>query len=41
MNLTKQAEIILEELDKYISIDWNFKEAYIKGIIEGLKRIQE
>lgn len=36
MNKLAIAEKILNELDEYISIDWNFKELYIKAIKKGL-----
>lgn len=36
----EKAEIILKTLDKYISVDWNFKEVYLKAIKEGLEKIK-
>lgn len=39
MSIEEQARLILEGLDKYIQVDWNMEEFYLKGIIEGLKQI--
>ncbi len=36
-----QAEIILRNLEKYIQIDCNFEEYYLKGIVNGLKEIKK
>ena len=41
MNQKDKAKIILNELEEYISIDWNFEEFYLKGIENGLKKIKE
>lgn len=38
MTNKEKAEIILEELDEVLQIDWNFKETYIKAIIKGLAK---
>lgn len=38
MDKDKIAIAILEELDEYINIDWNFKEMYIKAIKKGLDK---
>lgn len=40
MNKQEQAKIILEALDEYIQIDWNFEEFYIKGIVKGLNDLE-
>lgn len=37
----EKAEIILKNLEKYIQIDWNFKEIYLKAIKEGLEKIEK
>jgi hypothetical protein len=36
----EKAEIILNELDKVLQIDYNFKDVYIKAIEQGLKEIE-
>ncbi|MEG2937545.1 MAG: hypothetical protein RR812_03980 [Vagococcus sp.] len=41
MSIEKQATLILEGLDKYIQVDWNMSEFYLKGIIEGLREVQK
>ena len=41
MNQKDKAKIILNELEEYISIDWNFEQFYLKGIENGLKKIKE
>jgi hypothetical protein len=41
MNKKEQAKIILDNLDKYLQIDYNFEEFYLKGIMNGLKEIEE
>lgn len=41
MTNIEKAEIILENLDKVLQINWNFKDTYIKAIINGLTEIQE
>jgi len=41
MPLDQQASIILESLDKSIQINWNFREVYIRAIIDGLRKIEE
>jgi len=41
MNKKEQAKIILEALDQYLAIDWNFEEYYIKGIVNGLIQIEK
>jgi hypothetical protein len=40
MNKQEKAEIILEALDEYLQVDWNFKDFYIKGIMKGLTQIE-
>lgn len=37
----EKAELILEGLDEYLQVNWNMKEFYIKGILNGLKKIRE
>ncbi|NMH83295.1 hypothetical protein [Heyndrickxia coagulans] len=39
MTNRQKAAIILESLDKYLQIDWNFQDIYIKAIDEGLIEI--
>lgn len=41
MSKSEQAQIILEELDKQYSIPAYMEEYAIKGIIAGIKRIEE
>lgn len=41
MNQDEKAEIILDALDEYMTINWNLKEFYIKAIKRGLKEIEE
>jgi hypothetical protein len=40
MSIDEKANVILEYLDDVISIDWNFKDVYIKAIKNGLKMIE-
>lgn len=37
----EKAKIILEALDEYTQVNWNFEKYYIKGIKNGLKKIKE
>jgi hypothetical protein len=39
MNNKEKATIILESLDKFVQIDWNFEDVYMKAIIKGLDEI--
>jgi len=41
MSNKDKAEIILEALDEYIQVDWNFKGVWFKAIINGLEAIDE
>lgn len=43
MKLTREekAEILLEHLDKYLQVNWNFEEYYLKAIKSGLQEIEE
>ena len=41
MTNREKAEIILERLDKYASVNWNFVEYYMKPIIKALEVIDE
>lgn len=41
MTNNEKAEIILDKLEEYIQIDWNFKEFYLKAIKEGLSEIEK
>ena len=36
----QKAQIILEALDEYMQVDWNFEKYYVKGIKNGLKEIE-
>jgi len=36
----EKAKIILEALDEYIQVDWNFEKYYLKAIKNGLKEIE-
>ena len=40
MTNEEKAKIILEALEEYILIDWNFEKYYVKGIKNGLKEIE-
>lgn len=40
MNKQEQAKIILEALDEYIQVDWNFEDLNVKGIVKGLNEIE-
>ncbi|PGV00807.1 hypothetical protein [Bacillus cereus] len=37
----EKAMLILETLDEHIQIDWNLEEYYLKGILLGLKKLEE
>lgn len=39
MTMDEKANIILEHLEDVVSVDWNFKDFYIKAIKNGLKMI--
>lgn len=39
MTREREAEIILDELDRMMQIDWGLKRIYIRAIIRGLDRI--
>lgn len=39
MTNKEKSQIILESLDKYLQIDWNFQDIYIKAIDEALIKI--
>lgn len=41
MNQDEKAEIILNALDEYMTINWNLQEFYIKAIKKGLNEIEE
>lgn len=41
MNNQEKAKIILEALEEYINVDFNFEEFYLKGILKGLKEIEK
>lgn len=41
MTDNEKAEIILENLDKHIQVDWNIKKYYIRAIVEGIKEVRE
>lgn len=41
MKNDEKAMIILEHMEKYLQIDWAFEEFYIKGIMNGLRKIDE
>jgi hypothetical protein len=36
----EKARIILESLEEYLQIDWNFEKYYLMGIERGLRRIE-
>ena len=39
MTYEEKAKIILEKMDKFIQVDWNFEKYYLQGILDGLKEI--
>jgi hypothetical protein len=41
MNKQEKAKIILEAMEEYLQIDWNFEKYYIRGIVEGLIEIEK
>lgn len=41
MDILEKAKIILEALDKYHSVDYAFEDFYLKGIMNGLKKVEE
>lgn len=41
MKNDEKAKIILEHLEKYLQVNWAFEEFYIKGIMNGLRKIDE
>mgnify|MGYP001351654697 CR=1 FL=1 len=41
MTNEEKARIILEQLDEYVVIDWNFEKYYVKAIEKGLKEIEQ
>jgi hypothetical protein len=41
MTKKEQAKIILEALDEYMQINWTLEEYYIKGIVNGLEKIEK
>ena len=41
MNQDEKAEIILDALDEYMTINWHLKEFYLKAIKRGLNEIEE
>lgn len=36
----EKAEIMLEALDEYMQVNWNFEKYYVKGIKNGLREIE-
>ncbi|WP_161878608.1 hypothetical protein [Alkalibacterium sp. MB6] len=41
MKNDEKAKIILEHMEKYLQVDYAFEEFYIKGIMNGLRKIDE
>ncbi|WP_156940160.1 hypothetical protein [Caldanaerobius polysaccharolyticus] len=41
MTLEQKAKIILEHLDTFVNVNWNFEKEYINAIMAGLVYIQE
>lgn len=41
MKTKEKAMTILDNLDKVITVDWNFREFYLKAIEQGLMEIQK
>lgn len=37
----EKAKIILESMEEYLQIDWNFEKYYMLGIKKGLKKIDQ
>lgn len=40
MNADEKAEIILENLDEYVQVNYNFEKYYLRAIKKGLKEIE-
>ena len=36
----EKAKIILEALDEYMQVNWNFEKYFVKGIKNGLREIE-
>ena len=36
----EKAKIILEALEEYMQVNWNFEKYYVKGIKNGLREIE-
>jgi len=41
MTREDKALVILEALEKVITVDWNFQEVYVKAIVDGLVKIEK
>lgn len=41
VNKEEKAKIILESMDQYIQINWNLEEFYLRGIVNGIRKIEE
>lgn len=41
MTYEEKARIILEKMEKFIQVDWNFEKYYLEGIVDGLKEIDK
>lgn len=40
MNADEKAQIILENLDEYVQVNYNFEKYYLRAIKKGLKEIE-
>ncbi|SDJ68962.1 hypothetical protein [Alkalibacterium thalassium] len=40
MTNEEKAKIILEALDEYMMVNWDFEKYYVKGVKNGLKKIE-
>lgn len=41
MNTDEKAQIILENLDEYVQVNYNFEKYYLRAIKKGLKEIEK
>lgn len=40
MNTDEKAQIILENLDEYVQVNYNFEKYYLRAIKKGLREIE-
>lgn len=41
MKREEKAKMILEALDEYLQVNWNFEDFYLKAIKKGLEEIEK